>query len=324
MDKTLPPVTIGIPTYNRADSYLGQTLESALNQTYPNVEVVVSDNCSTDHTEALVKSRADARVRYFRQARNIPANDNFNFCLEQATGDYFLLLHDDDVIDEDFVDVCMRAADYDTDMGLIRTGMRKIDAHGKVLEELPNLVGGLSVDEFFLAWFAGGKTPMHLCCSLFNTKRLREIGGFNSKHQLFQDVIAEVQLVAQFGRVDIQEPKASFRTHAATRTYAHKVSAWCEDSLMLLDIMCDLVPGHGDLIRREGMRFFTKHNYLLARQVRSPIDRLVAYLAVFRTFEYPVDFFISRMLRPVRRAKSRMIQRVTSGGLFSSSVRGSS
>jgi hypothetical protein len=88
--------------------------------------------------------------------------------------------------------------------------------------------------------------------------------------------------------------------------------------------MCDLVPGHGDLIRREGMRFFTKHNYVLASQVSSPIDRLGAYLVVFRTFEYPVDFFISKMLLPLRRAKSRMVERVTSGGLFSPSVRGSS
>ena len=321
--KVQPLVTIGIPTYNRADGYLGQTLESALSQTYPNVEIVVSDNCSTDHTESLVTGLADPRVRYFRQARNIPANDNFNFCLEQAKGDYFLLLHDDDMIDEDFVDVCMRAADYDTDMGLIRTGMRKIDAHGKVLEERPNLVGGLSADEFFLAWL-GGKTPMHLCCSLFNTKRLKEIGGFNSKHQLFQDVIAEVQLAAKFGRVDIQDAKASFRTHAATRTHAHKVSAWCEDSLILLDIMCDLVPeGSRELVRRKGMRFFTRHNYVLAQQVRSPIDRLVAYLVVFRTFEYPVDFFVSKMLLPVRRAKSRMMEKVSSGGLFASNVRGS-
>lgn len=315
-----PLVTIGIPTYNRADSYLKQTLESAVSQTYPNVEIIVSDNCSTDNTEALVKSLADPRIRYFKQARNIPANDNFNFCLEQAKGDYFSLLHDDDMIDEDFVDVCMNAAGYKTDIGLIRTGIRRIDSYGEVFRESPNLAGGLSTEEFFLAWFAGGKTPMHLCSTLFNTKRLREIGGFNSRHQLFQDVMAEVQLAAKFGRLDIRDVKASFRSHAATRTHGHKVSAWCEDSLMLLEIMCDLAPENKALIRREGMRFFIKHNYRLTSQVKSPIDRFTAYLIVFRKFDYPVGFFVSKMLRPMRRVSRRVRERVSSGKLFSSNV----
>jgi glycosyltransferase involved in cell wall biosynthesis len=316
-DRDYPLVTIGIPTYNRGDSYLKQALESALHQTYPRTEVVVSDNCSTDNTPILVEGFSDARIRYLRQAEGIPPNDNFNFCLEQARGDYFLLLHDDDMIDEDFVDVCMRVADYRTDVGLIRTGMRRIDAHGKVLRERPNLAGGLSTEEFFLAWFAGRRMPMHLCCTLFNTERLREIGGFHSRHQLFQDVIAEVQLAAKFGRVDIPDVKASFRMHGGTRTRVHKVSAWCEDSLMLLDIMCDLVPENRELIRREGMRFFINHNCRLASQIESPIDRLNAYLVIFRKFDYPVSFFVSRMLQPVRGVKAKLRERMGSGRLFS-------
>ena len=99
-------VTVGIPTYNRADSYLKNALKSALAQRYENFEIVVSDNCSKDHTQALVEQMDDGRIRYFRQEKNIPANDNFNFCLQQARGDYFLLLHDDDLIDPDFVAAC--------------------------------------------------------------------------------------------------------------------------------------------------------------------------------------------------------------------------
>ena len=91
-----PKVTIAIPTYNRADDYLKQTLKSALNQTYENIEIIVSDNCSTDNTEAVVNSFNDSRIRYFRQQENIGANNNFNFCLKQAKGEYFLLLLDDD------------------------------------------------------------------------------------------------------------------------------------------------------------------------------------------------------------------------------------
>jgi glycosyltransferase involved in cell wall biosynthesis len=296
-------VTIGIPTYNRAGGYLREALASALKQTYPHIEIVVSDNCSTDHTEAVVKSFADPRIRYFKHPYNIGANNNFNFCVEQARGDYFLLLHDDDLIDPDFVETCMRRVDAKTDIGLIRTGTRVIDADGSVRREVPNTAAGLSTVEFFRKWFDPDTAiPMYLCSSLFNTERLREIGGLNSKHNLFQDVMAEFQLAAKFGRIDIYEVKASFRKHAAEMTHSVKVSQWCEDSLLLLDLMCDLVPEHKELIQREGLEFLARRNYSRAKAIKAPLKRLAAYLVVFSKFHYryppPVEFIVPKKLLP--------------------------
>jgi len=110
-NRTLPQVTIGIPTYNRANGYLREALESALGQSYSNLDIVVSDNGSTDNTESVVRSYADPRVRYFRQQPPVIPNDNFNFCLQQAHGVYFLMLPDDDKIDRGFVETCMHAAE---------------------------------------------------------------------------------------------------------------------------------------------------------------------------------------------------------------------
>jgi glycosyltransferase involved in cell wall biosynthesis len=97
-----PLVSVGIPTYNRADGYLKEAIQSVLNQTYPNLEIIVSDNCSSDDTGTVVKAFNDSRIRYHRHDVNIGPNNNFNFCLDQAQGAYFLLLHDDDLIDPDF------------------------------------------------------------------------------------------------------------------------------------------------------------------------------------------------------------------------------
>lgn len=66
IDKFQPLITIAIPTYNRADSYLRHALDSALNQTYKNIEIVVSDNCSVDNTEEVVQGLHDPRIRYFK------------------------------------------------------------------------------------------------------------------------------------------------------------------------------------------------------------------------------------------------------------------
>ncbi|MCD4669855.1 MAG: glycosyltransferase family 2 protein [Actinomycetia bacterium] len=280
-----PLVTIAIPTYNRAGSYLREALAGAMNQTYENIEIIVSDNCSSDNTEAFIKGISDRRIRYFRHKKNIGANNNFNYCLEQAKGDYFLLLQDDDMIDNDFVEACMTVANHSKDTGIIRTGTRIIDSEGKVVRERTNDVVGLSTEEFFLGWFAG-KTVLYLCSTLSHTKRLREIGGFKSKHNLFQDVMAEVQLVARYGRIDTKDIKASFRRHHGEMTFAVKVKDWCEDSLELLDLMCNLASENKALIRSEGMRFFSKLNYGRASAVKSPVGRFIAYMTVLTRFNY--------------------------------------
>ena len=285
LNSTYPLVTIGIPTYNRADSYLKKAVQSAMSQTYQNIEIIVSDNCSADNTQAFISSFSDPRLRYFRHNKNIGANNNFNYCLEQAKGDYFLLFQDDDLIDCDFVDVCMKAANYDTDIGIIRTGTRKIDSKGKILSESPNMAAGLSTLDFFRCWFAC-KTSFYLCSTLFNTKRLKQLGGFASKHNLFQDVIAEVQLAATFGRVDVEDVKASFRKHDEELTFSVKVRDWCEDSFILLDLMCDLVPEEKTLVRSEGMRFLSTINYSFAGKVRPLLKRFVCYMTVFQSFRY--------------------------------------
>ena len=134
MTNTPPPlVSIAVPTYNRANSFLKESLASAINQTYQNIEIIVSDNCSTDNTELVVKSFNDRRIRYFRQKENIGPINNANYCLDQAKGVYFTLLHDDNLIENDFIEICLKSVGYSEDIGVIRTGTRLIDAEGNML-----------------------------------------------------------------------------------------------------------------------------------------------------------------------------------------------
>ncbi len=285
VNKILPLVTIAIPTYNRADHYLGQALKSARNQTYSNLDIIVADNCSVDATATFVSSITDSRIRYIRHPVNIGATNNFNFCLQEAKGDYFLLLSDDDLIDDDFVETCMNSVQCDSDIGIIRTGTRVIDANDQILRESPNMVGGYSTSDFFRGWFAG-KTAMYLCSTLYHTERLREIGGFRSKHNLFDDGVTMVHLAAKHRRIDIRDIKASARVHEAELSFAESLDKWCEDSLLLLNLMCELVSENKVLIRNEGMRFFSRGNYFRASSVKSPLGRFTAYMIVFKKYHY--------------------------------------
>ena len=285
MSVPFPLVSIAIPTYNRANEFLKQAIHAALEQTYPNIEIIVSNNHSTDNTEEIVKSFADPRVRYFRQPTNIGYMKNYDFCLEQARGAYFSLLPDDDLMDKDFIDVCMKAANYKTDVGIIRAGTRVIGHEGDVRAVYPNGAAGLPTLEFFLAWFSG-KTGPYLCSTLFNTERLREIGGIQHKYNMLHDVSTIFKLTAQFGRVDVEEVKASFRKHYGDVTFNETVARWCDDSIMLLDLMCDLVPEKKDLIRDKGTRFLAYLCYNRASAVRSSVWRLYAFFTVFFKFRF--------------------------------------
>lgn len=102
-----PLVSIGLPTYNRLAS-LKRAVESALAQDYRNIELVISDNASTDETESFCREicRQDGRVRYIRQPKNLGPTANFREALLQARGELFMWLADDDWIDPAYVSQC--------------------------------------------------------------------------------------------------------------------------------------------------------------------------------------------------------------------------
>ena len=84
-----PLVTIGIPTYNRGDERLQRVVDAACNQDWNNLEILVSDNASGDDTETLMRNVSDQRVKYIRQEKNLGANGNFNYLLQEAKGSGF-------------------------------------------------------------------------------------------------------------------------------------------------------------------------------------------------------------------------------------------
>jgi len=100
-------VSVGIPTYNSAAG-LERAVASVLAQTHRELELVISDNASTDTTPELCAQLAanDARVRFLRQPFNRGPTANFNAVLAQLRGEHVMLLADDDTLDRSFVERC--------------------------------------------------------------------------------------------------------------------------------------------------------------------------------------------------------------------------
>lgn len=305
-DPTNVLVSIGIPTYNRANSYLRCSLRSAVSQTYKNIEIIVSDNCSSDNTESVVKELDDPRIRYYRHKENIGPVKNRNFCLEQSQGQYFLLLFDDDLIDDDFISTCMDAVKCSGEPGVILTGAREIDSEGNVLSSAHNTMSGSSIEDFILGWF-DRKVPLYLCSTVYNTMGLKQLGGFHSRTNRYDDVAATIQLAAKYGRTDIFNIKASYRRHGDNLGRNVPYHEWCEDSLYLLNIMCAVASGHAELILKRGTPYFCRRNYSRVSSMQSPLKRFHAYLSIYRTFNYsysPLRFLYQKNLpRIMRRVK---------------------
>jgi glycosyltransferase involved in cell wall biosynthesis len=141
-----PLVSVCIPTYRRADR-LRRAVLHVLEGTYPNIEVIVSDNASPDHTESVVNELAgrDPRVRYFRQETNQGPTRNFEFARSQARGKYFMWLADDDYMDPDYIRRSVLELEADASLVLVsglgayHTGDRVIRFRGNVIQGMSHL-----------------------------------------------------------------------------------------------------------------------------------------------------------------------------------------
>ena len=115
-----PLVSIGIPVkngfanrypgngfvYSEKDIDLAKALNSILNQTYTNLEIIISNNGSTDETNAFLEkiSKTDKRIKIFNQHKQILLGENFQFVLNKSTGKYFRWNAADDLISQDYIE----------------------------------------------------------------------------------------------------------------------------------------------------------------------------------------------------------------------------
>ena len=102
-------VSIGLPVYNGA-KYLEDTIKSLLNQTFNDFELIISDNASTDRTQAICTSFAsrDSRVRYYQSAENRGAAWNYNNTFKLAKGEFFKWASHDDLCAPTHIEQCVK------------------------------------------------------------------------------------------------------------------------------------------------------------------------------------------------------------------------
>jgi glycosyltransferase involved in cell wall biosynthesis len=127
----MPPlVSVLIPTYNRPD-YLHQALESAVKQSYKNIEILVGDNStSSQMAENVVRSFNDPRIKYISHGRNIGMVLNNISLIKESVGEYIAILHDDDVWYPQFLEKMIPTLESDTHISVSFCNFDVIDDLG--------------------------------------------------------------------------------------------------------------------------------------------------------------------------------------------------
>jgi glycosyltransferase involved in cell wall biosynthesis len=217
-----PMITIGIPTHNRV-SLLKGCVESALAQSYPNVEVMVSDNASTDDTLAFLQSISHPRLRVLTNPTNVGAMANFDKCIREARGDYLVIACDDNVLDPAFLEKCVRLvrkepgipivlAAYDV---LVIDEFSKNERRNIQAKTSKKLSTGVWNGTEILTEYLNGRISAQLLTSIIRTDILRRNGGY-SKHPWAGDEGTWIPLLLEGRAGLVNEQCATYMIHGSS------------------------------------------------------------------------------------------------------------
>ena len=211
MEKKAPRYSILLPSFRAR--FLNECLESILRQTEPDFELIVVDDASPEDLESIVRSFADPRIRYFRNAVGCGAEhlvDNWNICLGHARGEFVLNMGDDDLLEprclEAFGELIARHPDKD----VYHMRASFIDENGtvfRVLEERPETE---TLEEMVLARWKG--RPQMIGDYLFRRQPLAEAGGYyDLPYAWCSDDITVFRAAREKGIANCNDPLFLFR-----------------------------------------------------------------------------------------------------------------
>jgi glycosyltransferase involved in cell wall biosynthesis len=207
-----PKVSILVPTYNYAH-YIGEAIESALNQTYTNFELIIIDDQSKDNTDEIVAGYlGDPRVKYYKNKVNLGLAGNFNEALKYAKGEYIKYLLADDLFHPSLLEKMVPVMDQYPDVSLV-TSKRDMFGSKNKSSELPLLylqegktVIYASIKEKAGNWIGEPTTVMF-------RKSALQIGEFNTSYTCLVDWEMWLRILTVGDCYIIPETLSYFRVH---------------------------------------------------------------------------------------------------------------
>jgi len=203
-----PTVSVIIPTHNRAH-LVGQSIQSVLDQTFTDLELIVVDDGSTDETETVVRGFDDARINYtYQDHTGIGAARNTG--LRKAQGRYIAFLDSDDVWLPDLLEVQVPILREHLGIGLVYAKAQAIDKHGKPMNQIrgsPQKYPGDAVKSALYGDF------VCIIATLVRRECFDRVGPFDETLMAREDWDMWIRIAKYYRLAHVDKVLARFRTH---------------------------------------------------------------------------------------------------------------
>ncbi|MDP3843865.1 MAG: glycosyltransferase [Oxalobacteraceae bacterium] len=225
--RSYPLVSIITPAYNQAE-FLVATIQSVLSQSYPNIEYIVLDDGSTDHTQDILK-KYDGKIRW-ESHENMGQAKTLNRGWEMSKGEVLSYLSSDDLLDEHAIRNLMEK--YVGDSLIIFGAYRLIDQTGQKIKTKKTI-------------FHGYKDMVHnFNCpigpgAVFSRDLFLDSGGWNQNFRQIPDYDFWIRAGRHAKFIKIDEEIASFRVHTGSQTFASSTANKSDESIVCINQLFD-------------------------------------------------------------------------------------
>lgn len=237
-----PLVTIGLLAYNRPQM-LAKSLDCLISQTYLNLEIIISDDCSANPDVARVAEAycsKDSRIQYFRQPVNLEAVRNHWYLLNRARGKYFMWAYDDDLYECNLIEVMVSAMESNSNAILCATDIKHIDGNDRVkkVDKLHRLRSDQEWEVVRRLFFSYPISNIYLAClGLFRTELMHQYGlkqdlscrGYNTNMEV--PFLARVSLFGEI--ISVDSALICYRSHEDSRFVKEKAKIGLIDRFLI-------------------------------------------------------------------------------------------
>ncbi len=223
-----PLVSVIINCYN-GEKYLREAIDSVINQTYQNWEIIFWDNQSTDSTAEIVKSYNDERIHYFYASRHTTLGEARNLALDKITGVYVSFIDTDDIWDREFLNTAQKSLFTNTDCSGFYANYYMFNSSERIISHAKRN-DGRSDFKYLMKHYDLG-----MSCSLVKTSVIKEHDiKFNLNYSLIEDYDFYLKVTKIAPLYYANKPLASYRMHEGSLTFKQK-SGWAMEFRALHD-----------------------------------------------------------------------------------------
>jgi glycosyltransferase involved in cell wall biosynthesis len=280
-----PKVSVVIPAYNH-EKYVGEAIQSVLDQTFQDFELIIINDGSTDNTEAEILKFKDERIWYYSQ-KNQGLSATLNRGIELARGEYFNFFPSDDAFYPEKFEIQLKSFEGDTGLGLVFAYPQLVDAKGREIKEDPAaqwaIVPYETKEEIFPALFE--RNFLSAPTALIKMDCFKKVGIFDESLKYAQDYDMWMRVLKYFDIRLLKQPLVKYRWHGENLTYQATPQTELERAKVLLKAYKNLAIEEifPHLYNRKEIVAYQEANEKLAAYIeKSGIPTLIPISQIYR------------------------------------------